>query len=67
MGVDFGGFHQNSPPGFLALCSSSISSTRYAAHRLLLDLPRAPYDVFQHPCRDGFSANWRLASPTFVH
>ena len=38
MGADFEGFHPNSPPDCLVLCSSPISSTRYATHRLLLDL-----------------------------
>ena len=57
VGANFGGFHPNSPLDFLVLCSSLISSVCYAAHRLLLDLPRAPCDVLQCPCRDGFLAS----------
>jgi hypothetical protein len=60
MGGDFGGFHPNFPPGFLVSCSSPIFSTRYAAHHLLLNLPRAPY-------HDGFPASWRSASQPSIH
>ena len=67
VGVDFEGFHPNSPPSFLVLCSSLISFTHYAAHRLLLDLPRAPCDVLQRPCSNGFSASWQSALPPSVH
>jgi hypothetical protein len=67
VGADFGGFHQNSPLGFLVLCFSLISSTRFVVHRLLLDLPRAPCDVLQCPYRDGFPASWRSALQPSVH
>jgi hypothetical protein len=57
LGSNFGGFHPNSPPSFLILCSSPISYARYATHRLLLDLSHAPCDVLQHPYSDGFPAS----------
>ena len=72
VGADFEGFHPNSYLSFLVLCSSPISSTRYAAHRLLLDLPHAPCDVLLRCFSDQLAisfapfVNWfraYLASP----
>jgi hypothetical protein len=67
MSADFGGFHPNSPPGFLfcVLRRFPLPTMPPTVCCWIFLVP--PAMCSNAPCHNGFSASWRLASPPFDH